>query len=468
MVSKEMGDNKKEEKKITISVDEDGLAAYIHLLPMLENKQYTKQDILNALTENGVMEGIEEDAIERVLKNNIYNEYICVAKGTPKQDGKDGYYECLFDTKKDNKPKELPDGSVDYSSIGDVEVIEEGVEIVLYHPATKGRDGITVKGTSIIAKPGKDRSPLKGKGFLISEDKLRYRTALTGRVTYEEGKLEVSNLFFVDSDVNYLTGNIDFAGDIVVKGNVTTGMRVRALGNISIDGHVEGAELIAGKDVVLKNGMQGAGKGSVKAGGDVSGKFFEQVDISALGNIKANAILNSVVEAGKSICVQGRRGAIIGGRARALEKIDVTIVGSMSEVKTELMVGIDCNLQAELLKIDGNIKEQEDELKKIQMVLEQMEQVLSKKPSKELLEKKIKFKRVERDKIKMINNLKESRQNIVIKVEKTLRSKILVQKTIHAGTIVRVNSNVMLIKDNSNYNVIIKQRENEICIIPNI
>ena len=58
--------------------------------------------------------------------------------------------------------------------------------------------------------------------------------------------------------------------------------------------------------------MQGAGTGSIYSGGNVEGRFFEQAKISALGSVVANSMLNCTVDAGDSIRVNGRFGAIIG------------------------------------------------------------------------------------------------------------------------------------------------------------
>ena len=67
--------------------------------------------------------------------------------------------------------------------------------------------------------------------------------------------------------------------DIRIRGNVLSGMKVTSeKGSIIVDGYVEAATLIAGKDVILKNGMQGKWQGKVcRQREDVSGKFFEQI-----------------------------------------------------------------------------------------------------------------------------------------------------------------------------------------------
>ena len=44
-------------------------------------------------------------------------------------------------------------------------------------------------------------------------------------------------------------GNIDFNGDVNITGSVRSGVTVHAMGSIYVGGFVEGATLIAGKDI---------------------------------------------------------------------------------------------------------------------------------------------------------------------------------------------------------------------------
>lgn len=85
----------------------------------------------------------------------------------------------------------------------------------------------------------------------------------------------VDNELVIEGDVSLTTGDVSFMNDIHIHGNVLTGVTIRSeKGSIVVDGYVEASELHAAKDVVLKNGMQGSGKGKIVAGGSVSGKFL--------------------------------------------------------------------------------------------------------------------------------------------------------------------------------------------------
>ena len=81
----------------------------------------------------------------------------------------------------------------------------------------------------------------------------------------------VSNQYEVPADVGASTGDIDYDGSVVVKGNVLTGYTIKATGDIIVNGVVEGAKLVTAGKIVLKRGIQGKGQASLEAGGDDSG-----------------------------------------------------------------------------------------------------------------------------------------------------------------------------------------------------
>ena len=67
---------------------------------------------------------------------------------------------------------------------------------------------------------------------------------------------------------------VDFNGDIVIHGNVEAGVVINAGKSLTVDGVVESASITAGGMVCLKRGMQGGGKGSITAGGDIFTEFW--------------------------------------------------------------------------------------------------------------------------------------------------------------------------------------------------
>jgi hypothetical protein len=456
-----------ENAKVTVSSDR--MCAYISLAPWPEDTEPIVRDITEFLEDQKITTGISKINIDRMIDEKIFYQNVMVAQGVEKQDGEDGWLEYTVDvTDRGTKPKILEDGSVDYRSIGDIEVVEPGTVIAIYHPATYGVNGVTVYGEEMKAKPGKQIPKMQGDGYAVSEDGSTYTTTIRGRVFLKDGKLTVSRVYEVFTDVDYLTGNIDFNGDIVVHGAVAAGMRIRALGNLSITGHVEASELIAGGDIMLKAGMQGAGKGTILAGGNVEGRFFEQAKISALGSVTANSMLNCTVDAGDSISVNGRFGAIIGGYLRALNTVSATMFGNMSNVKTDIAVGVDASITSELAKVDSEIRNIEKDCRKLSEAVEKLDLFLKTQASKEILSKKLTIARMMKEKTEEMEKLKVKREEWMEKIEKSAHSKIIVDKMMHEGTVLHINSASKTIRGESTYNVTWKLIDDEICMISNI
>ena len=219
-----------------------------------------------------------------------------------------------------------------------------------------------------------------------------------------------------------------------------TGVKVISeRGNIIVDGYVESATIKAKKDIVLKNGMQGNGKGYLEAGGDVTGKFFEQVQIKCKKDINANAIMNSDIECGQDVIVSGKYGIIIGGKVSATRYIHATIIGNVSEVKTTLCAGVDGDLFALLSKCEQDISEIGRELAKITNVLGQVQILIEKTGRSDLIEKKMALMRTKIEKDTKLSELTKKKQSIVEKMGKANLAKVTIEKIIYPGNVITIN-----------------------------
>lgn len=459
--------NNTQENKSTVRISEERTEAYLILCPPEEGVEYKTSDLEELLELHNVVEGIEKKTLQQMIDQKVYFKETLVAQTKPAVDGIPGTFEFLFNTECIHKPKILPDGSVDYSSISEVETVNEGDEIVRYHPATKGEDGMDVYGNVITAKSGREQPQIKGKGFHVSEDKRIYTAAVAGKITYVNERLVITNLLEVEGDVSHVTGNIDFIGDVVIRGNVITGMSVRASGSITVNGHVEGASLYAGKEIILKNGMQGGGRGKIHCPGNVSGKFFEQTTIKAGGNVNANAILNCTIMAEGEVIVSGKLGVIVGGITRAIKGISATTIGNMSEVKMELIIGVDNELFVKIGLLDERLRPLLEEKKKIETGITQIDQMLQKQAIPDLQQKKLQLIRAKISRETEIMTLTEEKAKYQNWIEDSQRARLVVRKSIYRGTKLVINGIQRMI-ESENYNVTYCRRGGEIEFYANV
>lgn len=450
---------------IRVTITKDLLTATITVLHPPSGITFCEEDILSALTNAGVTTGINKEAIAHFLEKPVFNTPFTVAVGEPNVDGTKGYYEFHFQASRDVKPRILSDGSVDYSSYDNICTVEADEELVHYIPATPGQNGLSVTGIAIPAKKGADLPHLKGKGFYTSEDGLIYYAKIAGRPEYNENTLTVTNILEIETDVTHTTGNVVFSGDIHIKGSVYTGTTIQAGGCLTVDGHVEGAQLLAGRDVVLKGGMQGSGKGVIQAGGIVQGKFFEHVKISCKQDLTANSILNCNIRCYGSINVNGRLGIIVGGEIFALYGIHATMIGNMAEVKTSVSVGMDSTILREKITCEKNISQLRSEIDKIDGGIHQLNELIARTDRADLKEKKMLLFRAKVARGSEVNKLEEKKQEFDLIMEKTQNSRISVAKSIYPRVTLSINSETIVLTS-ENYNVTYKLSDGEISTVP--
>lgn len=357
--------------KVFVQTYNSEMEAYLQILAPEDDKQYTIGYIKTLLEQNGIRYGIDDSALKRIIEEELYEQQVMVAHGTPAVDGIDGYYEYRFQHNKSNKPLVKPDGSVDYWSVNNIQSVSAGDVIAVYHPPVQGADGMTVRGATVLAKRGKDQAMLKGKGFLRSEDGLTYTAEIDGKIEAQGDRIMVLAIHEIGGDADISTGNIDFRGDVVIHGNVENGIVINATGTITIDGTVEACTLRAGKDIILRRGMLGGNKASVRTKGNIYAKFFENTSIEAGGNIQADVLMNCEVECKGKITLSGKRASIIGGQVHAVEGIEVANLGNDAETKTYIYIGIDSDEQARMLMLDKQITELKEEIAKVEKGIEQ-------------------------------------------------------------------------------------------------
>ena len=351
------------EPKVRLS--RDNMKAYL-LLPRPELENHDLNYILAVLKTVGISYGVKQDKISQMVEQQIYDQEVLVAEGQMPEDGVDGYYEYTFDMNFSKKPKLKQDGSVDYWSIKMVEIVTEGQIIAEYHKSVQGKDGVDLRGKPILAKRGRDLVPLRGKGFERSEDGLVYTSLMDGKIEMSGERIVILPVYEINGDADLSVGNIDFRGDVIIHGTVCSGLTVKATGTVTIDGIVEGANIEAGKDIVLRSGVMGASRATIMANGNISAKFFEYTRVHANGTIQADVFLNCQVSCGESIVLNGKKASIIGGEVGAIESIEVDTLGSEGEVRTHVKIGNDMATKRRISVLQNKIKIEKTNLAKIE------------------------------------------------------------------------------------------------------
>lgn len=358
---------------VRISYDE--MEAYLTLPVVSGDEGYTSASILEALQKSNVTTGIDHELIDNMIQDEIYGREVVVAHGTPVIDGTDGYYEYNFNTDINKKPEIRPDGTVDYWSIHAVEIVEEGQVIAIYHEPVAGSNGISVKGKVKVAKRGRPQAQLRGVGFERSEDNRIYTSLMDGKIEMKNDRIMISSVYEIYGNVDLNTGNVDFRGDVIIHGNVTTGSKIFATGTITIDGSAEACEIKAGKDIILRGGMMGQSRASIISKGNIFAKFAEYTLIECDGAIQVNSFLDCEVTCGDKVYVNGKQGSIVGGNVYGVRGIEADSVGNASEIQTEIRAGVGQDTIERIHELEDQLDQIEDSIQKIEMGLRQFDEM---------------------------------------------------------------------------------------------
>ncbi|ABX40860.1 DUF342 domain-containing protein [Lachnoclostridium phytofermentans] len=433
-------------KKTKVDLRYDKMEAYITLYAPVGKDRYTKEMIYEILRFHHVIYGIDEEVVNKLCEKPCYGKEILIAKGKEEVDGKDGYFVYFFDTRVDTKPRILEDGSVDYFAMTRIVTVSQGEIIVRYHKAIQGSNGIDVCGSIRYGNIGRDLPPLKGKGFKLSDDRLIYTALITGKIEVSEGRITISNVLEIKENIDYLQGDIYFKGDLMIYGDISSGKVVESEGSIVVRGHVEGATIRAGKNVILENGMQGAGKGSITCGGSISGKFFEQVEMKAKENITANTIMNCTMTAGNEIIVTGRRGILLGGSAYAGRKITASIIGNHTHINTELVVGVRRSFHRKFAYLERKISELKERLSQVEAAIAMINERELPDVISPLRDQKMRLLRTKININSEIAEMVDEWSDLMDFIKNSKSAKIIVNKMIYPGCKLAINGLSMGIK----------------------
>ncbi|MGC5324094.1 DUF342 domain-containing protein [Brevibacillus sp. SYSU BS000544] len=357
-------------ERFELKISQDKLSADLVINPEFAEGPFTYAEIKDYLAKNAIVFGVNENLIFEVCEapKKFAGTPIRIAEGKAPIPGEPARVEHIFSpTHHDGiKPKELEDGRVDYYNVVDIANVTRGQLVAKKIPAGRGEDGTNVHGLPVAAVPGKDTNIKTGKNVLLSQDKMLLYAAIDGQISVDNSeKINVFPVYEVKGDVDFSVGNIDFVGTVVIRGNVPTGFRIKASGDIRILGSVEGAELEAGGSVEIKSGIAAQDKGHVIAGVDVKTSYIQNGNVRASNDvIVSQSIMFSNIRAGQNVLCNGPKGIIIGGSIQAGEKIVARVIGNSSATPTVLEVGVKPELRNELQTVIKELTNSYDNLKK--------------------------------------------------------------------------------------------------------
>ena len=427
--------------------------------PSSKGQNLTGKDVVSLLAQAGVKYGVLVKNIDIHCKAHFYCTDIVLAKAKKAVNGQDAKITYHFDVTKTRKPRLNDDGTVDFHDLDAIPKVDAGAVLATLAPAIPGEEGRDVFGKPILPKKIKNLKLKHGLNIHLSEDGLTMYADVSGHASLAKDQVFVSDTYEVPADVSASTGDIDYNGNVEVKGNVVSGYRVKATGDIIVHGVVEGASLEAGGQIIIKRGVQGMGKGSLKAAGDIVSKFLENCEVRSEASITTDAIMHSKVQAGEKIIVSGKRGLINGGEVRAGKTIEAKNAGSPMGTSTVLEVGVDPLKLERYREIEKEISKNEENLKKMDQVITLLEGKI--KQGVELPEDKLKLLESARTNseatTKYQEKIMDEYEEIMESIDAQKRGNIIVQDTAYPGVKLTVCSAVMFVRNNIMHSAFVRE-----------
>jgi len=354
------------EPDIRVLVTRDRMEASLQITFPPGCRSLEMNELLEEIKKNGVAFGLNPEQVKKAYDCPGFR-VIC-AKGVQPTNGENAYIKYHVDMGNNGRPAERADGSVDFKDLKLFTIVQEGDLLAEKISATLSTPGIDVMGNAVSGKSGKDIPLPIGKNVQVVDGNTLVAT-IAGQLLIANNKINVVPVIEIKEDVDISTGDIEFIGDVIVRGSVQPGFSVKADGNVEIFGTISGGT-VEGRNIIIKMGIQGMHRGYVNAKENVIAKFIENATVHAGTDIMvSDVVLNSRISAGKKILVEGRRGLIIGGTIMAGEEIRAKVVGTHMATMTALEVGVNPMLREEYQKIRSEIKKVEVSIEKTKKAL---------------------------------------------------------------------------------------------------
>jgi uncharacterized protein (DUF342 family) len=349
------------DSKVTVIIDVNYRDASITVTaPENGGNELTAEKIIYELETKGVIYGVDNQMISRILDEKLYGSPFVVARSLSPVNGEDGTVTYKFEKDYKPKPKISDDGIADYKELGTVQIVTSNTVIAEVVKPTEGTPGRDIRNREIPQKKGEKANFTLGKNIGITPDGLRIVSNADGVLRWVKDCFLIETTLTVD-DVDNSTGNLKFIGDVVVRGDVKEGFKVHSDKNIIVHGTVCDATLDALGKITIKGGCLIS---KIKAGGEISANFFETCTIATDGDISSQSFTNCNVTCGGSIMTKGV-GIIQGGHCICLGNIQCNVLGSKNFIKTEVIVGNTAVFVKERSDLQEFIKELDEELIKL-------------------------------------------------------------------------------------------------------
>jgi len=371
---------------LQIELSKDHSKAYVNIIPPSEDGDpLTMEQIIAALEEKNIFQGISSKNIKNIISDKIFYEPSLVASGKSVIHGKNGYPELLF---LPEKSRPVSGSALKLEEVAVLQKVEEGQELVRIMSATMGENGYTITGKMITAKSGKQYRIRPGRNTRYNPEGTHIVATKSGVVCLDNDSISVEKMKIVDK-VDASTGHLRFDGIVKIRGNVADRCSVEAV-RIDIGGSVGKARLRSLGEIRVADGIKGA---LVQCGRSLYTNNMTDTQANVGEHLLVDDyVVNSKVFCGSTLQITAPYGYVYGGIIQAGNLILLPNVGlpgtketssdkvseEISDPHTILEVGISTNSRKQFNELekmtDSSLHSLQDNLTEINTILDQFEE----------------------------------------------------------------------------------------------
>lgn len=355
--------------RVTVSPDETEVFVK-QSAPLLAGEILTLSTFLDLLRRKEISFGIigDRDIEEWIATATPDTDDFTVALGEKPVPGQDGKIKYFFETDYTNPGKIMEDGRIDFRDRGNIPYITKGELLATKRMPVDGKEGVSVRGIPIPVEPPLDPVFIAGNGTQLSEDGLNIYATENGQPHLDPyGEIRVNPELPVNGDVNFETGNINFNGNILVKGMVKAGFTVKGIDLTANE--IEGGIIDISGNLYISGGITDA---KIITKGNIFAKFINNSQVTAFGDlvIQKEIIDSEILLSGQC---ENPTGVIIASRITAKAGIEAGSIGTGASKPAQLKVGVDDHLKAQTAEIDAlleasvaRLRETREEIKRVE------------------------------------------------------------------------------------------------------
>jgi len=343
---------------VDLQISEDRVQAWIRV-PKTVQGTTDIEPVKQLIKKRGIKYGVTEDIeVRKFLKNcKDPHEKFIVAKGVAPSVGKPAEIIYYFNTESESAGVINEDGSIDFKSRGDSPFVKRGQLLAEKKPVEQPKSGIDVFGESLLVGDVDDVPLEGGDGVELSEDELKLTSLITGQPSIDiKGVISVLESFTVQGDVDFKTGNINFNGNVIVKGTVKEGFLVEC--EELTANEINGGIIRIRGDLKISNGIVNA---DIRTEGSVQAKFLNKTRLYGYGNIMVTReIMESYIAVSGSLI--NETGRITASTIAARKGMSVKQVGTEKSEYSTIKTGADDHIRWISEKYEVKIEKRQRQL----------------------------------------------------------------------------------------------------------